>query len=404
MTVPPLKKIIGATLCTLVLGCAPKSTIDTLPFTKQSEKTTIEQLSDKEKTVLAKPIIQQETTVAQVYGEHIQYHDFSTMPVDELAKNAVPPPLDLQSYVDGTRLSSRNPKVSDAVALEKRFLEQAQKIRLWESNQVTSKIGELSVHDAILLARDIVTTKIVYFDVDGDKEFLKKNGAHLPRDTYYHLGQGDCDKYADLFILSFKTIKKYNPQLEQVYVTREIGENILPHAWNAIIIPTKEAVHITQVDPTFYDDKENVFDGENAFDAERGFHLPNNERLFVAKFYRGISDYSTSFKLYAATCSTQLLDSQDDLVNCFTDMAFTAYMSHNADGVAEANKRYDTLGITERKDTMLYYSFSIAVDERRRAAAETIAEQFSEKYSDSFWALIVDKRLKNTCWDCPPPW
>jgi len=191
------------------------------------------------------------TTTREKYGKSFIYYDFSRLPDPRslVLNEEIPLPSDLKKFIDTDLKSIR---IKDKDAFEKEFWKEATK--LGYSRQ------QLEIADYRIVIRaimDVVASRITYLEVDSEKkagDFIRQYGIFIPKDEYFRLGKGDCDKYRDISIaIYYLFFKDKNPQLKNIYLCSQIGGNSQPHAWVAILIPQRSYLLVSHCDPTFYD-------------------------------------------------------------------------------------------------------------------------------------------------------
>jgi len=249
----------ACTLLGFVLGCGCKE--PNTPKDSRDEKPSISKT--KKKSLF---------DIVKTYSEPkpIVYSDFSEIDFDSIPIEKIKLPSDLggldRHLLHGKSYGGFKPKISNAETLKKLIFAEASKL-----DYDIKRISALSAKDAIMLSVEIVASRMKYHLVDSDHDFIVKHGSHLPIDEYFELGLGDCDKYSGALMAVFELIKKNNSNLENVYVTRDLGGLSIPHSWNNITLLTKDKVILTHIDPTFYDNG-----GE--LEAKRVTHIPENYR------------------------------------------------------------------------------------------------------------------------------
>ena len=118
------------------------------------------------------------------------------------------------------------------------------------------RLSQLKPSELIRLSVDIVGNRLEYFDVDKDDEFIRKHGKNLPVDDYFHIGKGDCDKYANLTIATYNFLKSMdsNPNNRNVYLTRNFGGDGGFHAWISVVAAkSPNQIFVSHIDPTYHD-------------------------------------------------------------------------------------------------------------------------------------------------------
>lgn len=212
----------------------------------------------------------------------VEYFDFSKMQTFDIPDSKIDIPKGLESLL---KYNLDWIKVSEPDRFRQEVLKTAE-----ELGYSQWRISVLLPHEAVKLSSDIVGRKIDYHLVDQDFDFIKEHGVHLPKDIYFYLGKGDCDKYADLTTLIYNILKEINisQKIKNVYVTDNIGGEGLLHAWNSVLIAvSSEKILCSHIDPTFADNK-GEFEGSPD-------HV--NQSYFKFKFLNEIGNYNQSNQL-----------------------------------------------------------------------------------------------------------
>jgi hypothetical protein len=179
----------------------------------------------------------------ELYGDNVNYYDFGKLDFSG-NEEIVELPKDLVKMM---ALRNMGPRIRNPDKFRSQVLETASSIGYKEED-----FKNLVARAAIMAAVKIVDKKIKYFDVDGDANFTKKYGEHLPHDEYFDIGEGDCDKYSALTQAIFQMIKEGNPHLNNVYVASSIFGNPQLHEWNTVFVARKDRLDFSQIDPTRY--------------------------------------------------------------------------------------------------------------------------------------------------------
>jgi len=231
-------------------------------------------------SVTPKPIpsVNKEILARERYGKYIIYYHFSEISDNLTSNQQIELPKDLKKYLSD---KWNNPKIENCTRFEEEVWQEAAKL-----GYSPEKLKTPSVKDAIMAAVEIVGSRLTYYDVDIDMEFIKEHGEFLPNDVYFHLGLGDCDKYRDAIIAVFALIKELNPGLQNVYLSNEeLGGNFCRHAWVSVLILQEDCLILSHIDPTFYDN-------DGSLEAEDGFHITLKHNIFLTKFYDKLVNYS----------------------------------------------------------------------------------------------------------------
>lgn len=178
----------------------------------------------------------------------ISYQDFRKIDSINIPSNQVEIPNDLESLVsrlaDGASLSNPDRFHNEVLQLSN------------EMGYSKERLSQLRPSELIRLSVDIVGNRLEYFDVDKDDEFIRKNGEHLPVDSYFYIGKGDCNRYANLTIATYNLLKSINsdPSVRNVYLTRNFGGNGGFHAWVSVVVAiSPNQIFVSHIDPTYYD-------------------------------------------------------------------------------------------------------------------------------------------------------
>lgn len=157
-------------------------------------------------------------------------------------------PENLENLIN---LFSYGTKVSNPERFNQEVLDVARDI-----GYTIEEISVLEPYQLIGLSADIVGKKLLFRYVDEDPDFIKEHGKNLPIDDYFHIGKGDCDKYADLTIATYNLLKKINlnPKTKNVYLTRDFLDNTPDHFRDLVVIPMlQHHIYLTPIDTTRVD-------------------------------------------------------------------------------------------------------------------------------------------------------
>lgn len=174
------------------------------------------------------------------------YFDFSKMDSINIPKEKIDLPINVARMLD----RKKEVKISNPQRFQREVLNTAEEIGY---NQ--KKISSLKPYELVKLSCDIVKRKMDWAYVD-DEEFQQKYGKSLSIDTYFHMGKGECQRFANATIATYSLLKKINsnPKTKNVQLTRQIGGNLLPHEWVSIIIPSTNGIYCSHIDTSHYED------------------------------------------------------------------------------------------------------------------------------------------------------
>jgi len=169
----------------------------------------------------------------------VEYFDLSDMDSVPIPSSPVALPESLDPWMVKVSISNPDRFHSEVLTLADRL------------GYGRERIARLKPRELVELSSKIVGKKLRYHDVDHDRTFIEEYGKDLPVDDYFHIGKGDCDKYADLTIAIFNLLKPPDPRLRNVHLTRNFGGNALRHAWVAIVVPESPGkISMSHIDPT----------------------------------------------------------------------------------------------------------------------------------------------------------
>lgn len=313
------------------------------------------------------------------YGENIIYQNLSDIDFSSLPAEKIRIPSDLENAME-------KPKVENHALLEKIVFEDVSKF-----GYKIGDIGKLQAKEAIDLAVKIVCKRLKYLDVDNDEKFIKKHGEDLSIEKYLEIGKGDCDKYADAFTVIFNLIKRMNYNLKNVYVSNnDLGGNIQLHKWNSLVFVEEDKLVLTHIDTTSYDNK-------GKLEGERGYHLPEDNDLLLAKFYKTVNGFAPSYDLYEKAlqrcgtmgCKAEILD----------DMCFDAFMLGDGQRLGHAREQFLNLAsdidlinnFGAYYSSILFYSYNMEEKKGDKDKAERFKGELLKKFPDSYWVGVIDK-------------
>ncbi|MBM3199411.1 hypothetical protein FJZ53_00625 [Candidatus Woesearchaeota archaeon] len=354
----------------------------TLPNYYKNDKDSIVYKNDKDSIVNVISIDRPSKTFKK-YGKNITYFDFSQMNEQMIPKEEVPLPKDLEGII---KKQQDTYGVKDHEMFSDEFYAEAAKL-----GYDREKLGGMSAKDAIKAITDIVVSRITYCDVDkSDNWFAKKHGRFINSEYYFHYGFGDCDKYRNATINAFEMVKAYNPNLKNVYLSNEdLGGSMKGHAWVSVMIPQKESLMISHIDPTFYDDGEELDASKDEYDA----HVLVYNDAFKAYFYKYLKEYEVSYDIFKdALSKTQDIDTLEDLLNEMCCAASWIDDHDKAIGRVEwAREEYESKGFTKNLDDVLYFSYRTYSDAGKKAKAEEYKQRLLKEYPDSYWTELINK-------------
>ena len=367
----PVKKTLTAFTCAAIIstGCAApvvmNSVVQPKPKVVQVKK------------VEAKPIVKkQPKKTYEVYGDHIIYFDFSKLSKKNIPQENITLPHNLKKFMSEKGYSiaekSNDKKVEELVWIEAK--------KQGHNKRTVAKLGTI---EALMLGVKIVTDKIEYVDVDSDKAFIAKHGADLSLEKYFEMGKGDCERYTLLFKKTINSFKKLNPNLKNIYVSgSKVGGYVRLHEWNSVIIAQKDALLVSHIDLTYYDNDKTV-----GLDGERGHHVPENLSEFHGRLYRNLSNYVASYTLYSRALSQ--LKSKSDKARILGDMSYLAWQLEDKQKMDSIRKRYSSLKTGDHGDSILYYSYKMEKEKGSKEKAEKFKRDLIQKYPHSYWAKDV---------------
>lgn len=318
------------------------------------------------------------------YGKNIVYLDFSKISEELIPKEKMKLPSDLKEYLND---KYKKPSIKDKQRFEKEFWEEALKL-----GYTPGKFKNASVKEAIKAAVDITASRFTFEYVDDEKNwFAQKYGKFLNTDDYFHYGLGDCDKYRDVTIAAFEIIKKINPKLENVYLSNEsLGGSMKRHAWVSIIIPQKNHLILSHIDPTFYDNGDELEASKDECDA----HILVYNDAFKPYFYRELKESRLACELFKE--SFYKTEDASVIEQMLDDMCYTAsqiYPKKQAvENVEWARKEYEARGFTEHLNNILYYSYTTYSEFGDKKKAEEYKQRLFKECPDSYWTRFVKEK------------
>lgn len=323
-----------------------------------------------------------QATTYQKYAKNVIYCDFSQLSDNLDLATKTDLPFDLLDHYKSSR-----PKVENRSKFEAEFWQVAQELKITQDQFKTSNYQQ-----ALLDIVNIIGRRITYFEVDLDPDFIKTNGAHLPIDRYFYLGRGDCDKYRDLVIAAFDLIKPLNPNLVNVYLLdQNLGGNIQPHAWVAVLIAQSDRLIVSHIDPTFYDNGSNL-------EADTDYHVTLQPNIFLSKFYYEIDDYNASYSILEDELNNtkDLLGQQLILVAMSRTLRLLSFSQSKfaAQKISTVISRYQSIRIDPAKNQLyyiLYDAYFIAKRNWDKNQASAYLERLKKEFPDSYWLGLLQK-------------
>lgn len=319
------------------------------------------------------------------YGRNIFYFNFSEIPESVIEDEFLELPKDLREFIS-TKYNLPRTKNKEKFFVD--FWEEAEKLGYSEES-----FRNMGPKEAIMAAVKIVTARFSYFLVDTDKKFINQYGAHLPIEEYFHLKLGDCDKYRDATIVAFGIIKNLNPNLKNVYLTREElgGRGIVTmHAWVAVLIPTKNYLMLSHVDPTFYDSGGSLEAGN--------FHISLKHDIFQSYFYFSLPgrinilhSYGILFEAYSKIIDDpereELLCRMGDVVHILSIYDAEAAASK----IPFVLQEYEQKKFKKNQDTLWYNAYKVFSASKNDPEKERYKQKLLKHYPDSYWTKLIEK-------------
>lgn len=324
--------------------------------------------------------IQKKSTIEQ-YGENIIYYNFTEIPNNLALTRKIEMPFDLEEYVEN---KWSIPRIKNILRFEKEFWDEA--IKLGYSKE---KFQNMNIQEAVWAAVKITCSRISYFDVDADKAFIKKYGVLLPADEYFHLKLGDCDKYANITIACFNIIKRFNKNLQNVYLSQsDLGGNNIPHAWICILIVQKDGLIISHIDPTFYDNKDKL--------EASDYHLDRDNNFYLVNFYstlKGVQNQRYAYQLAKSIFLKTKNDKKDIVLSKMSYICYIMSMYKSIEVFSEIEwilKEWNQEDpCREYEDLIFYNAYMIYKSNGNTEKAFYYKDELLKKYPNSFWARHV---------------
>lgn len=323
-------------------------------------------------------------TTREKYGKKISYYDFSKIPDNLVLDKKIKLSKDLEIFLNN---KFNNPRIKNYSRFEKEVWEEASKFgyRLDELRNTNFK-------EVIIAAVKIVASRLDYYSVDLDKSFIRKYGKYQSADFYFHLKLGDCDKYRDAVIAVFNMVKRLNRQLKNVYLSKEgLGGNLdTNHAWVSVLIPQKNYLILSHIDPTLYD-------ASNFLEAG-SFYVCLENDIFIAYFYRelaGCDNLLYSYQILAkAFLETKNREWQEKLLS---DMSFIVLLISIYKPKIAPSKIFWIMGLYDANrfkknlDSILYRAYKVYLRAGDNLEAEKYKQRLCKEFPNSYWTKEVIK-------------
>lgn len=327
-------------------------------------------------------VLKGEKTSAK-YGKNIEYFDFSKMSEELIPKEKMKLPSDLEK---GLNKGHDRPDIKNEQMFMEDFWKEAVKL-----DYTPDKFKEIDFKEAIQAAVEITASRFTYEPVDDSKNwFAQKYGKNLSTDEYFHYGLGDCDKYRNATIAVFEIIKSFNPKLENVHLSKEeFGGSMERHAWVSIIIPQKDYLILSHIDPTFYD----KYGELEASKDESDSHILVYNDAFKAYFYHQLEDYE-----YASSLFEESLSKTTDkkiIEKLLDNMSFTVLMMDDkriaSEKIEWIRQQYELKGFKDNLDNMLYRSYKVHKNIGDKKKSESYLQRLFKECPESYWTKAIKK-------------
>jgi len=324
------------------------------------------------------------TATRKRYGKRIIYYDFSKIPNNFVLTEKTKLPKDLKKFLDD---EFNNPRIKNPSRFEKEVQEEAANLGF-----SLDELKRAGFREVITAAVKIVASRLDYYPVDLDKSFIKKYGEYRSADFYFHLKLGDCDKYRDAVIAIFNLVKKSNKRLKNVYLSREkLGGN--PdnrHAWVSILIPQKNYLILSHIDPTFYDADNNHLEASS-------FHICLERNIFIAYFYKeleGCDNLLYSYQILTrAFFKTKDKKGQERLLNemSFIVLLISIYKPRiAADEISWLVEEYEAVGLKKNLDSLFYRAYAIYSRAEETLKAEKYKKRLYKEFPNCYWVKKIE--------------
>ncbi len=318
---------------------------------------------------------------SEEYGKNIVYFDFSKLPEELIPKEKMKLPSDLEKSLNK---GYDKPEIKNEQVFMGDFWKEAVKL-----DYSPDKFKEMGFKKAIQAAVEITASRFTYTLVDDSGNwFAQKHGKSLSTDEYFHYGFGDCDKYRNATIAAFEFIKSFNPKLENVYLSKEeFGGSKEWHAWVSIIIPQKDHLIISHIDPTFYDNDGELEASKDEFDS----HILVYNDAFKAYFYHKLGDYEYACSLFEEALSRTM--DEKTIEKLLDDMSYTVLRMSNkrisSEKIEWVRQQYESKGFKDNLDDILYRSYKVHKQTGNKEESQTYLQRLFEEYPKSYWSKLV---------------
>jgi hypothetical protein len=367
-----------------VAGCAT-----TIPPTPPSNPQPSEQITKPTKQL-----------TRDKYGENIIYHDFFKLPKNLDTRITVELPQDLATCLNTSpyNLTVDSKRVHNHQLFEKDILE-----AISESGYTVSELSKMNYHDAIFAIVNIVADRMNYGTLG--KNFLKRYERSASIDDNFHQRIGDCVRYTEATIVLFNYIKKDNPNFKNIYLTLgRLGGNLIDvtyHAWVAILIPQKNGLILSHIDPTFYD---NYGLDKNKLEAG-DLHICRalNDAVLKASVYREIEDRDNLLYTYNLFEKSYRLATTDEVRSIILDnLAYTLYRmsfftppkdfyKQNRNRLHWIIGEYERIGSNPLHACALYYAYTISSRGGDNNEADLFKQKLIKRFPCSKYALRLQR-------------
>lgn len=336
------------------------------------------------------------------YGENIIYYDFFSLPKNLNTRTVINLPVDLEAYLAAPfyNLTFDSKYAHDPRHFEKDILE-----AISECGYTVAELSKMDYRDAIFAIANVVADRINYGTLG--KNFVKKYGRPSCVDDNFHQRIGDCVIYTETTIILFNYIKNRNPNLQNVYLTfGKLGGNLLDqtsHAWVAILIPQKNSLILSHIEPERYDSSDL---DKKKFEADE-FNICRalNDAVLKASVYRALGDsgdintLSYAYNIFERSYRSATTDKTRGII--LDNLAYTTYRMSFFTPPEEIYKQTKTrvrwiIGEYERNNynplhaCALYYAYMISL----RSGDANEANIYKQKLVNQFPYSKYAQRLQ----------
>jgi len=332
--------------------------------------------------------------MGDLYGKNVRAVSWDTL--DGIATTIAPSPALREREQYHLATANRAPALPP-----ERIWEAVARVRSIPRDTVPEVISTLSLEETIALDRDIVASWITYADVDK-QPFWDQYGRGLSLGQYLELGMGDCSQYTYAFVVVFDAFRAHNPRLRDVVVVdgNDLGGDTTLHAWNAIAVPTRDALLIAHVDVQAHDTGD-------VFAGQADLHYPSDPLEFSANVYAKLSERKRAFsyrvervhelkELFRASRRVAATGDQaayDTTLNHFThlsivleDMGSDAYDDRDLSGLRWARDEAVKLSLTlPGVDRLTYYMALVEKEQGYPQTAAAMRKILYDRFPDSLW-------------------